>query len=145
MDRGLVGGLVTTVRGLKRWDIYLVALLYMAVTIAMTYPVAFCLSSELAGFDHQDSFEHLWMLWWGKKAIVDLHTSPANSAFIYYPLKIHHPMLAVEPYTKLVTIPLVMALGPLVAYNLHFLASFVLTVSSKSIPLCKIGLAVNSL
>lgn len=145
MDRGPVGGLVTTVRRLKRWDIYLVALLYMAVTIAMTYPVAFCLSSELAGFDHQDSFEHLWMLWWGKKAIVDLHTSPANSTFIYYPLKIHHPMLAVEPYTKLVTIPLVMALGPLVAYNLHFLASFVLTASSKSIPLCKIGLPVNSL
>lgn len=136
MDRGPVGGLVTTVRRLKKWDIYLVALLYVAVTIAMTYPVAFRLSSELAGFDHQDSFEHLWMLWWGKKAIVDLHTSPANSTFIHYPLKIHHPMLAVEPYTKLVTIPLVMALGPLVAYNLHFLASFVLTAFSAYL-LCR--------
>lgn len=145
MDRGPVGGLVTTVRRLggKKWDIYLVALLYVAMTIAMTYPVAFRLSFELAGFDHQDSFEHLWMLWWGKKAIVDLHTSLANSTFIYYPLKIDHPMLAVEPYTKLVTIPLVMAFGPLVAYNLHFLASFVLTAFSAYL-LCRY-LTKNSL
>ncbi len=108
------------------WRLGLVATLYLLIAIAVTYPVAFRLSSQLAGTEAKDAFEHIWMLWWAKKALVDLHTNPANSSFLHYPLQVYHPMLAVEPYTKLVAIPLVMAFGPLVAYNLHFLATFML-------------------
>lgn len=108
------------------WRLGLVATLYLLIAIVVTYPVAFRLSSELAGTEGKDAFEHIWMLWWAKKALVDLRTSLANSSFLHYPLQLYHPMLAVEPYTKLVAIPLVMVFGPLVAYNLHFLAVFML-------------------
>jgi hypothetical protein len=97
------------------------------ITVVVTYPVAFRLRSALAGAPDQDALQHLWISWWTEKALLDLGTSPAQASYLYYPDGTYHPMLWVTPYPQVVTLPLQLLFGQVVAYNLHLLLSFVLT------------------
>ncbi len=104
-----------------------VTLAYTLITVAMTYPVAFRLSSAVAGLEGEDALQHLWSLWWTKKALLDLHTSPANLTYLYHPTGAYHPLLAVTPYLQFLALPLLSLWGPVIAYNIEFLLSFILT------------------
>lgn len=103
-----------------------VFVVYGFMTLIVTYPVGFRLSSHLAGVA-TDSFEHLWLMWWGKKAMLDLGTSMANVSYLYYPWGTYHPLLSVTPLVQITELPLVLLFKPVVAYNLTFLSTFVLT------------------
>jgi hypothetical protein len=105
---------------------WVVTLLYALISVTMTYPVAFKLSSSVAGGAAGDNFQWVWSLWWGKKAWLDLGTSVANLQTLYYPTGAYHPLLAAEPYTQLLALPLVLLFSPLAAYNVEFLLSFLL-------------------
>ena len=64
---------------------HLLALLgYGVLTIIVTYPAAFRLSSHIPGGGDAPWF--LWQLWWFKHAIVDLRQSPLVTDLLYYPL-----------------------------------------------------------
>jgi len=104
-----------------------VILLYALIVVVMTYPVAFKLSSAVAGGATGDNFQWAWFLWWGKKAWLDLGTSVTNLETLYYPTGAYHPLLAAEPYVQLLALPLVSLFGPRVAYNVEFLLSFLLS------------------
>ena len=88
-----------------------ITLVYSLMTGVMTYPVAFKISSALAGFDVMDSFLRTWGIWWVVKALVDLGTSPSDLTYLYYPLQVNHAILAAEPYLGLVGTPLLLFLG----------------------------------
>jgi hypothetical protein len=105
----------------------LAAALYTVITVIVTYPVAFRLASAVAGFEGYDALQYVWSLWWAKTAIVGLHTSPANVALLYTPDGAYQPLLMVTPYLELSAVPLTLACGPVVAYNLLLLLSFILT------------------
>jgi hypothetical protein len=107
--------------------VLIVAGVYALITVLMTYPVAFKLSSAVAGFPAHDNLQYLWSLWWAKKAIIELHTSPANVTYLYYPTGAYHPVLSVTPYIELVSLPLSLLLNPIAVYNIQFLSSFVLS------------------
>jgi hypothetical protein len=107
--------------------LWLALLAYCLVTIVVTYPVAFSLFSAPAGNESGDRFEYVWALWWTKEALLDLHTSPANLTLMYYPYGAQHPLLLSDAFFIVVCLPLVLLSGPVAAYNLYFLASFVLT------------------
>jgi hypothetical protein len=92
----------------------------------MTWPVVPQLSSSIPG-DGGDAVEHLWSLWWGKKAMLDLKTSMANLAYFYHPFGAYHPMLSATPMVQIVELPLALLFKPLVVYNLTLLSGFVLT------------------
>lgn len=102
-------------------------LTYVLVTVLMTYPVTCRLASAPAGLNNEDAFQHLWSLWWTKKALLDLHTNPAQLTYLYHPSEPYHPMLIVSPFVQLVALPLTLASSPIVAYNVEFLLSFILT------------------
>jgi len=106
---------------------WMVTLLYALIAVLMTYPVAFKLSSSVAGAEDRDNFQWVWSLWWSKKAWLDLGTSVANLKTLYYPTGAYHPLLAAEPYVQLLALPLVLLFGPKVAYNVEFLLSFLLS------------------
>jgi hypothetical protein len=103
-----------------------VFLLYTGITVLMTWPLVPQLSSAIAG-DGGDAVEHLWSLWWGKKAMLDLKTSMANLTYFYHPFGAYHPMLSATPMVQIVELPLALLFKPLVAYNLTLLSGFVLT------------------
>ena len=103
-----------------------VLVLYGLITLIVTYPLGFRLTTHVAG-GAGDSFEHLWSMWWGKKALLDLGTSMANVSYLYHPWGTYHPLLAVTPLIQLTELPLALLFKPVVAYNLFFLSTFVLT------------------
>jgi hypothetical protein len=105
---------------------WVVTLLYALIAVIMTYPVAFKLSSAVAGGAAGDNFQRVWSLWWSKKAWLDLGTSVGDLQTLYYPTGAYHTLLAAEPYVQLLALPLVSLFGPLAAYNVEFLLSFLL-------------------
>lgn len=100
--------------------------LYSIITVLITYPVAWRLSSAIAGVGG-DGVAHLWSLWWSEKAMLELRTSVADLTYFYHPLGDHHPLLSVTPVVPVTALPLSVLFSPLVTYNLFFLLSFVLT------------------
>ncbi len=104
-----------------------VVLLYAVLTLALTFPVAFRLTDALAGYPDGDNTQAMWSSWWFKVALVDLGTWPENVSFLYYPDGYEQPLITATPYTDVSTLPLQMITSPVVAYNLAFLASYLLT------------------
>ena len=65
----------TGARPKRRYETALVLLLYVILTIAMTYPTAFFLRTKVMG-GPEDQFQFLWGLWYVAQALFDLHKSP---------------------------------------------------------------------
>lgn len=104
-----------------------VVLSYTLLAVFMTYPVIFRLTSALAGLPLEDAVGKMWMLWWTKEALLDLQINPANLTHLYHPSAPYHPLLIVYPLLQLHALPLLLTVGPITAYNVEFLLSFVLT------------------
>jgi hypothetical protein len=103
-----------------------VFVIYSLITILVTYPTSLYLTSALPS-GLRDPYQHLWSLWWIKKALLDLHVSPANLTYLYYPTGMYHPLLWVTPYVHLLSIPLQSLLGLVGTYNVILLLSFPLS------------------
>lgn len=109
-----------------RTQVWVWALLALLV-VALTYPVAWetVKGSSLPGLKDFDNFEYAWLVWWFDAGLVQHHTDPANLPF-YYPMQTSQPLVSVTPLGFLLSIPLVSLFGPVVAYGLFWLLSFVL-------------------
>lgn len=100
-----------------------VSVLYLAVTLLLTLPVALTMGSRLCG-DVGDNYAFLWWLEWFSRAVADLHVSPLHSD------RIHHPLGAsflLNPTTLANAIPAAFLrrfLPVVPTYNLLVLASF---------------------
>jgi hypothetical protein len=97
---------------------------YALLTIVLTYPTAFRLTTHIPGKGDAPWF--LWDLWWFKHALVDLHQSPLHTNLIYYPLT-DVPVSWQTPINEFFTIPLQTLTGVVLLYNLLFLSTFVLS------------------
>ena len=114
--------------GLKlRYETPLVLLLYVVLTIAMTYPAAFFLRTKAMG-GPGDNFHFLWELWYVAYALFDLHKSPFFDPDVFVPFGfslIRNQDLS--PGTVLLFSPLTHFFGEVFTYNFLILGSFVLT------------------
>ena len=111
--------------GLRTRALVLVLLAYCCVTLVCTYPVALHPLTKPAG--STDVYEYMWELWWAKRSLIDMHTSPANVTSLYHPYGSYHPLLLLDAYLMWTSLPAVMLFGPTFAANLHVLSSYVLT------------------
>jgi len=102
----------------------LIIAIYSLLTVILTYPVAFRLTTHIPG--RGDAPWFLWDLWQFKRAIVDLGTNPLCTDMIFYPLT-DVPVMWQTPINEFFTIPIQMVLGLVLTNNLLFLASFVLS------------------
>jgi len=114
-------------RSSSRTGILWPALLYLGLTLVLTYPVFRHLGTAVAGFDGRDAWQHVWYQWWLKETLLDWGIWPDRIFHLYYPLGASHPVLALHPYVPLVSLPFTQFFGPLVSYNLFFLLGFVLS------------------
>jgi len=105
----------------------LILLLFTVVALVLTYPVVLRLAdgAALPGLKDFDEFEYTWLLWWYKTSLVDRGDAPRNLPF-YYPMETRQPLADVTPVAWLAAVPLVMALGPVRAYIVSWLVSFIL-------------------
>ncbi len=104
-----------------------VALGYALIAVCVTYPVVFQLATALAGLENKDAVGKMWMLWWSKKALLDLQINPAHLSHLYHPTEPYHPLLIAYPFLQFLALPVLLTAGPIVAYNLEFLLSFALS------------------
>lgn len=103
----------------------LIILGYAFLTVVLTYPVAFRLTTEVPGGG--DAWQNIWNLWWVKQALLVQHTNPYHTNLLYYPdganLYFHTLVLT----AGLMSLPLQIAGLNLVAtYNIIMLLTFVL-------------------
>ncbi len=111
--------------GLNARILITVLILYGLLTVVFTSPVAFHLLTQPGG--STDVYEYMWELWWAKRSLIDLQSSPTNVTALYHPYGAQHPILLLDAYLMSTSLPVVLLLSPAAAINLHLLSSYVLT------------------
>ena len=99
---------------------------FTVLTIVLTYPIAFRLSTHLPG-DNTDTNVFAWNLWWFRKALVDLHASPFWTDYLFYPDGVGLALHSLAPFNALVGLPLQALVGLVASLNLLVLLGFVLS------------------
>jgi len=104
----------------------LAAVFFLTAALGLTYPLITQLSTHAAGAPYGDAFEAVRLIWWAKEALLrGLH--PAFQPLLAYPDGFFSPVEWAAPMAHLAGLPFSLLFPPLIAYNLTFLASFVLT------------------
>ena len=105
----------------------MILLVYVGLTIAMTYPAVLFLRTKVLG-GPADNLHFLWELWYVSHALFDLHKSPFFDPDVFVPFGfslIRNQDLS--PGTVLLFSPLTHFFGEVFTYNFLILASFPLT------------------
>lgn len=107
----------------------IVVLTFAILTILLTWPAVTQLDSHLAQNLHwsRDAYQQAYEMWWFKKALVDLHTSPGTLRWIYFPTGGYYPLLLTYFTTYAVGVPFLFFLSPVATYNVVFLLTFFLS------------------
>jgi hypothetical protein len=100
-------------------------LLYAALTVVFTYPLAWFFGTHHVGEAKGDAGVYLWNLWWVEKALVDLKTNPFETDFIFYPVGIGLSLHTLGFLHGVLFIPLKAVLGDVAAANLIVVLTFV--------------------
>jgi hypothetical protein len=99
---------------------------YLLLTLLFTYPLALHLGTYVVGL-HVDVEQYLWSFWWMRRALLELHTTPFFTHWLYYPDGVSLYFFAFNPLHALLSIPFQQAFGLIPAYNLMELLTFVAT------------------
>jgi len=101
-------------------------LLYILFSLVLTYPLISGISTHL-GADSGDGWQNVWNLWWMKKAVTELRTSPFFTAYLHHPLGTDLSLHTLNPFNGLISIPLQYFFNLITTYNIIELFSFVMT------------------
>jgi len=108
----------------------LILFLYVVITLVITYPLPFRLATHVVQADEGwalDAYQYVWTMWWTDKALLDLHSSPADLKWIQFPAGVYHPFLLATDYVGFAGLPLTHLASPAVAYNVLTLLAFILS------------------
>ena len=113
---------LTAPRPARRWTYVTAA--YAALTLVLTYPSVVRLADHMIG-DGGDGLQFAWNLWWMKRALVDLSTTPFHTNAIFHPEGVSLWLHTLTPLNGVLSLPLQAILPLPVVYNLLVLLSFV--------------------
>ena len=91
----------------------------------MTRPLMWRFTTHIPGWVWGDNAEYLWKLWWTKRALIDRSASLLYAPHIFYPSGFSLVGGELTLAQTLLSMPLALAFGPVVAYNGVAFASFV--------------------
>lgn len=110
---------------LRHYRHHLYALLgYVILTLAMTYPLVRLLGQAIPG-DSFDGWQNVWNLWWVKRSLLVLRTSPYFTYEVYHPTGAPLYFQTLNIFNGLTFLPFSLAANLFVAYNAAVLFSFV--------------------
>ncbi len=98
---------------------------YTALTLALTYPLALNFNTAIPG-DGFDGWQNYWNLWWVKGALVDRGANPFFTDYLDYPTGVSLYFHTLNIFNGLLTLPIQLLFGLVVAYNSVVLFSFVM-------------------
>jgi len=104
---------------------WLAAVVYVALTALFTWPLPYFFFTHHVGESGGDARIYIWNLWWVRKALVDLHTTPLRTDYIFYPVGIGLALHTLALLHGVVFVPLSAVLGGVGAANLIVCATFV--------------------
>jgi hypothetical protein len=99
-------------------------ILYLSLSLALTYPLIFRMTSALPGRGVDDPFL-AWNLWWVKWSLLDLQSSPLFSNYIFYPIGINLSSYTLTLLDGVLSIPLQLAWSVILANNLIVIVAMV--------------------
>ena len=112
---------------IPRWGQAL--LVYIALTIALTWPLALRWTTDLPGAAHkdglEDAYQNVWNLWWMKEALAR-PSNPLITDRLFYP---EHPNLyyhTLSTINMLLAAPITALWGPIAGFNAVAFLSYVL-------------------
>jgi hypothetical protein len=112
---------------IPRWGQAL--LLYIALTLVLTWPLALRWTTDLPGGPHkdglEDAYQNVWNLWWMKEALAR-PTNPLITDRIFYPEQPNLFYHTLSPINTLLAAPITALWGPIAGFNAVAFASFVL-------------------
>ncbi|HMJ52364.1 MAG TPA: hypothetical protein VK540_09815 [Polyangiaceae bacterium] len=81
-----------------------VAAAYAALTVVLTYPAVAHLGEHMIG-DGGDGQQFAWNLWWMKRALLDLHTTPFQTGAIFHPTGVSLWLHTLSPLNGVLFVP----------------------------------------
>ncbi len=90
----------------------------------MTFPAACFIREMLIGGPRGDKFQFIWMFWWVKHALVNLHQSPFFTNLQYYPTGVSLALHDTTYFWSFISVPLQFFLEPGVILNIFLLVCF---------------------
>ena len=87
---------------------FLIIGLYTILALLLTYPLVTHFTTHVPGTDIWafDEYTFLWNIWWFRYSLLDLHTNPLFTDYIFYPLGISLVLYTYNLFNALVALPL---------------------------------------
>lgn len=105
----------------------IVLLIYLGLTLALTYPLAFQINTHVPGTEtwSLDEYSFVWAQWWFKHALFDQALNPFATNMVFYPLGTNLSTFTMLWVHDALGIPIQFAVGVIPASNITLLFSFV--------------------
>lgn len=99
--------------------------LYAILAVILTYPLVIHFNTHVMGTDIWafDEYTFIWNMWWFKYSLLELHSNPLFSGYIFYPLGVSLVLYTYNLFNALISLPLQPFLGlPSIANLLNLFA-----------------------
>lgn len=103
-----------------------VLLVYLGLTLLLTYPLVLNFTTHVAG-DGSDDPALTWNLWWVPYSLLHLDTGPIYTDYMFYPIGLNLGFYTLTYLNAFLALPLQFTFGLIPAANLNLLASFTLS------------------
>jgi hypothetical protein len=112
----------------RPWSVALAVLAYYAgATVLMTWPVVTRLRTAIPGLHGEDNWYYVWLIGWFQKALFQLGRNPLFVPFHNYPYGWSLAYTEITLSNVALALPFSLLDGPVLAYNLVSLLSFILS------------------
>ena len=103
----------------------IVLLLFLLLGFVFTLPGSLFPASSLLGYPG-DNFQHAWFLWHFARAVTRAH-NPLYTRLLFYPSRVSLAWSTTDPLAGAIALPLSLAAGPAVVYNLSLILQLALS------------------
>lgn len=110
----------------KNKSLILVSVLYLLLTIFMTFPLVLNLTSHIPGVS-EDGPIHVWHLWWLRHSVFELKSNPIVTNYVFWPQTVNTIFDAHTFTNALISLPLQPIFGLILTSNLIIITSLTLS------------------
>jgi hypothetical protein len=104
-----------------------IILFFLVTAFLFTWPLPIKSASHVIGPFLGDNLEYVWKIWWVEHAFFDLGQGPFFVPQLYYPYGYPLAFGEITPSHTFLYLPITAFAGPVLAYNLAIILSFVLS------------------
>ncbi len=97
---------------------------FSGLTLLFAWPVVTNLSLGTPGHFPVDRNQNLWNFWWFKRSLLETHTNPYNTDFLFYPYGTKLYLHTFSPYNLIIGLPLQLIFGLIPTYGFIELLTF---------------------